>query len=163
MKHREGGNVVKDGRRGTVEERNAGVVRRVVEEIWNGGDLALADVLFAPDYVNHGGLIPGLVSGPEAIKISVALYGTAFPGFHITVEALIAVEEIVDLQWTAHPAPPDSRASLAPDSHRGMLQGTLRGRLVADQIAESWTTWDRVDVLQRLGTAPLEVGGRDDS
>ena len=55
--------------RATVTEHNAGLVRRAVEEIWNGGDLALADVLFAPDYVNHGGLIPDLVRGPEAIKV----------------------------------------------------------------------------------------------
>lgn len=47
---------------------NTGVVRRAVEQIWNHADLAVGDVLFAPRYVNSGGLIPDLVSGPEAIK-----------------------------------------------------------------------------------------------
>ncbi len=42
-------------------EHNMGLVRRVVEDVWNRGDLALADVLFAPTYVNHGSLIPDLV------------------------------------------------------------------------------------------------------
>ena len=51
-----------------------------VEAIWNRGALEAADALFAPDYVNHGGLIPDLVRGPEAIKVGVALYRTAFPG-----------------------------------------------------------------------------------
>ena len=61
------------------EAQNAALVRRAVEEIWNRGQLDLADVLFAADYVNHAGLIPDLVRGPEAIKISVAFYRTAFP------------------------------------------------------------------------------------
>lgn len=146
-----------------------GLVRRAVEEIWNQGDLALADVLFAPDYVNHGGLIPDLVRGPEAIKSGVALYRTAFPDLHITVEALAAREEMVDLRWTARgttPAPragsslapsrggdnlPAALARGAPTGPLGTLRGTTRSRLAAGQIAESWTSWDRVGVLQRLG------------
>lgn len=90
--------------RATVTESNTGLVQRAVEEIGNQGDLALADVLVAPDYVNHGGLIPDLVRGPEAITVGVALYRTTFPTFHITVEALAADGEMVELQWAARHA-----------------------------------------------------------
>jgi hypothetical protein len=69
-----------------VSERNKDLVRRAVEEIWNQGDLALADVLFTPTYVNHGDLIPDLIHGPEASKSGVALYRAAFPDFYLTVE-----------------------------------------------------------------------------
>src|ERR671931_626547 len=86
-------------------EQNAALVRRAIEEIWNGGDLDLADVLFAPDYVNHDGLIPDLVCGPEAIKISVALYRTAFPDLQISMEELITDGETVVLYWTARRTP----------------------------------------------------------
>ena len=158
MKHREGGTRVGDGRGRTAAERRAHVVRRAVEEIWNQGDLGLADVLFAPGYVNHGGLIPDLVCGPEAIKASVALYRAAFPGFYITVEALTAAGEMVDLQWTARPAPVDGRHPAAPDSGGGMLRGATRGRLAANQIAESWTTWDHLGVLRHLGIAASAEG-----
>jgi len=150
-------------RRETVAERGTGVVRRAVEEIWNQGDLGLADLLFAPTYVNHGGLIPDVVRGPEAIKVSVALYRTAFPGFHITVEAMRATGEIVDLRWTAHGGPPAGQAQDAPASHGDMLQGTTRGRIAANQIAESWTTWDREGVLRRLGIVPPEDDHVDDT
>jgi len=37
-------------------ERNVGLVRRAVEEIWNQGGLALTNALFTPSYVNHGDL-----------------------------------------------------------------------------------------------------------
>jgi hypothetical protein len=58
---------------------NAASVRRAVEEIGNRDQLDLADVLFAADYINHAGLIPDFVRGPEAITNSVALYRTVFP------------------------------------------------------------------------------------
>ena len=67
------------------------VVRRAVEEVWNQRDLDVADALFAPDYINHGGLIPDLVQGPEMIKISVALFRTAFPDFWITADDVISL------------------------------------------------------------------------
>ena len=131
-------------------ERNRGLVRRAVEEIWNQGHLALADVLFAPTYVNHGGLIPDLVRGPEAIKSGVALYRTAFPDFYLTVEALVAVEEMVDLAWAARRRPPTTRTDAGAPGWAGVLRGTIRSHCVADQIAESWTTWDRAGVLRSL-------------
>ena len=80
---------------------NARLVRQVIEEIWNG-DLELADQVFAPDYVNHGGLIPDLVRGPEAIKVSVALYRLAFPEFRVAVVDLLAQGQTVALRWAAH-------------------------------------------------------------
>jgi len=150
--HRGGGVTVRNGRRGTAEERGTELVRRVVEEIWNKGDIGLADMLFTPTYVNHGGLIPDLVFGPEAIKVSVAMYRTAFPEFHITMEALRATGEIVDLQWTAH------RDQVAPEDRGGVLHGTIRGRIATDQIAESWTTWDHEHILRYLGIFPPPDG-----
>jgi predicted SnoaL-like aldol condensation-catalyzing enzyme len=88
-----------------MQEHNTAVVRRVVEHIWNRGDLALADLLFAAGYVNHGGLIPDLVSGPEAIKLSVALFRTAFPAFHISIEDITAEGDTVKLHWAADNTP----------------------------------------------------------
>ena len=60
-------------------ERDAAGICRAIEAIWNGGDFTVADALFAPGYVNHGGLIRDLVRGPEALKVAVALYRAAFP------------------------------------------------------------------------------------
>jgi len=89
------------------ERRNGISVRQVIAEIWTLGHLEAADLLFAPTYVNHGGLVPDLVRGPEAIKISVALYRSAFPTLQITIESVVAEGELVELCWAAHCTPPD--------------------------------------------------------
>ncbi len=140
-------------------EHNMGLVRRVVEDVWNRGDLALADALIAPGYVNHGGLIPDVAHGPEAIKVAVALYRTAFPTFHLTVEALVAEGAMVELQWTARRDPP-ARADGGRATSQGTLRGATRSRLADDQIVESWMSWDRAAVLHDLERVPAEMDPR---
>jgi predicted ester cyclase len=135
-------------------ERSGALVRRVVEAIWNRGALEAADALFAPDYVNHGGLIPDLVRGPEAIKVSVAMYRAAFPDLHVAVDELVADGEMVVLRWTARGAPPGAPGGAAPPGRRDEVTGVTRSRLVGGRIAESWTSWDRAGALARLGLIP---------
>jgi len=121
---------------------HARLVRRVIEEIWNGGDLALADRLFAPDYVNHGGLIPDLVHGPEAIKVSVAVYRLAFPAFRVAVLDLVAEGQTVALRWTAHGVPDPAGGTDPPERDPDPLRGMTFGRLAGGQVVESWMCWE---------------------
>lgn len=102
---------------------NETLVRRAIEAIWNRGDLDAADQLFAAAYVNHYGLIADLVLGPEAIKISAALYHIAFPGLHISVEEVSTVEDTVVLRWTATTVPTDCVGAPLPRS-RSPSQGS---------------------------------------
>jgi hypothetical protein len=131
------------------EAQNAALVRRAVEEIWNRGKLDVADMLFAADYVNHAGLITDFVHGPEAIKISVAFYRTAFPNFYITMDELTEKRDAVLLRWTARSsaAPAGSAASATQHS----LKGIIVSRCAGGQIMESWIHWDQASVLEQLG------------
>jgi hypothetical protein len=139
------------------------LVRRAVEEIWNQGDLDLADTLFAPTYVNHGGLIPDLVCGPESIKIGVALFRTAFPRLHVDVVELTAEGKTVELRWSASSTPAEVRSDGGLSDRPQALTGTTLGRLSNGQIVESWTFWDRTDVLKRLEIVLPEPGMAPDA
>lgn len=126
------------------------LVRQAIEVIWNGGDLDAADELFAPGYVNHYGLIADLVLGPEAIKVSAALYRVAFPGLHVTVEEIKTVEDTVVLRWTARTGADRLRGGGGASKAKS-LTGTTRSRIADGKIIESWTEWDRIGVLRELG------------
>ena len=128
-------------------EHNGALVRRAVEAIWNRGELDAADVLFAPRYVNHGGLIPDLVRGPEAIKVAVALYRAAFPGLHVSVRSLRVEGDTVVLRWVARGGPAVAPRGGLPGGPGRRLTGVTRSHLVDGQIAESWTRWNRRDAL----------------
>jgi len=122
---------------------NEVLIRRVIDAIWNGGDLDVADELFASDYINHNGLIPDIVRGPEAIKISVALYRLAFPNLHIAVEELSIRGDLIVLRWTARRQCPGGLDGDTP-SNRRLLTGITRSRVNEGKIAESWTEWDQM-------------------
>lgn len=115
------------------------LVQLVIEDIWNRADTEMAGELFTADYVNHGGLIPDAIRGPEAIRFSVALYRRAFPALEITVDQLESSSEAMEVRWTAHDRP------LGPGDSPGAqacLRGITRCRVVDGRIAESWTVWN---------------------
>lgn len=124
------------------------IVQRAIDEIWNAGCIEIADELFAATYLNHGGLIPDLVPGPEGIKFSVALYRAAFPDLRISVDSLSAIKGTVDLRWTAR----TDTAGAVRAGHA--LTGETRSSVAGGQIVESWTTWDSTAALQTLGVFP---------
>ena len=128
------------------------LVQRVIDEIWNAGCIDLADQLFAANYVNHGGLIPDLVKGPEGVKFSVALYRAAFPDLHVSVDRLSAIDGKVQLHWSVWGTLLDARSGTAGAlSARHAFTGETMSSVVDGQIVESWTTWDSTAALQRLG------------
>jgi hypothetical protein len=129
---------------------NRAVVRRVIERIWNWGDLPAADHLFSTTYVNHGGLIPDIVHGPEAIKVSVAMYRLAFPGLSIRIERLEADADMVECSWTAYGVLRGATVTADHGRPRQILAGKTRSRLVHGQIEETWMTWDSEASLCRF-------------
>lgn len=135
---------------------NVALVYRVIEEIWNGRNLGVADALFAPAYVNHGGLISDLVRGPVAIKTSVAYYHTAFPDLHITVEHVIAKKDLTAVHWTARGVSPGHLTGIGGMEDQGTVTGMTLGRITGGKVVESWTSWDAAGALSRLGVAAVD-------
>ena len=127
----------------------------------------MADELFSAAYLNHGGLIPDLVLGPEAIKVGVALQRTAYPNLRVTVEHLMAEGEMVAIRWVARSRPRGGAIHPSLEGDDGALAGMTFCRLSAGKIAESWTNWDAGDILRKLiaatgrspdgGTVPWSV------
>ena len=56
-------------------EANKAIVRKYLE-LWDTGNLALADEVLAPHFVDH--LHPELAPGPESVKKEVAAFRAAF-------------------------------------------------------------------------------------
>ena len=136
-------------------ERNTAVVQNAVDGIWNRGDLAMADRLFAQSYVNHGGIISDLVRGPEAIKISVAVLRTAFPSLVVAIERLTADGDTVELCWAANSASNCGAGTGRHATPSTVLRGRTRSTLTDGKITESWTDWDHMEALRHLEVLPL--------
>lgn len=86
----------------TTEEMKA-FVRNHFEEFVNRKNLDIADVNFAPEFVDHGSDVPpGLSPGPEGAKQYVGAALKKFPDMHVEILDIIAEGDkvVVRNRWT---------------------------------------------------------------
>lgn len=128
--------------------------RRVVEEIINQGDLAVATQLISPDCVLHvlGGQS---VAGLTALRDWLALTLCIFPDFHAVVEDEIAEDARVVQRLTCYGTHqgdfPGSRATGEPVTF-GVIEISRAG---ADgKFTEHWSSIDVPTVLCLLSAPP---------
>jgi predicted SnoaL-like aldol condensation-catalyzing enzyme len=72
-------------------DTNKTVVERYFE-LWNSANLAIADEILAPNYVDHAHLE---VDGVESVKQSVVRVRETFPDFNITVDSILSEGDLV--------------------------------------------------------------------
>jgi len=79
-------------------EANKAVIRRHVEEVFNKGNLSVADEIISPEYVFQSPM--GEYKGPEGFKQMVASIRKACPDIHYTIDDMIAEGDKVAVLYT---------------------------------------------------------------
>src|SRR5215208_480501 len=112
-------------------EENKVVVRRLIEEVYNRGNLDIADELLAPDYVDHT-WPPGKYAGREGLKRSVAKQRAASSDLHIKIEEQIAEGDKV-VSWVISSGTHDRERflGLAPTGERMTMKHIFISRVAA--------------------------------
>jgi predicted ester cyclase len=77
-----------------VSEVNKAKVRRVYDEAFNKGNMAVIDELCAPGFVDHNPS-PGQAQGIAALKASLSEMRAAISGFALTVDHIVAEGDLV--------------------------------------------------------------------
>ena len=134
-------------------EANKALTRRLYEEVYNRGNVALVDELYAPDVELH---IAGILEdpfGPEPIKQLVSMTRMAFPSVHATVDDLIAAEDRVAAQVSFTGAFQGVGMGTSPRANLSWWRRTDVYRIVNGRIVEQWGDRDDFTMLQRLGVA----------
>jgi predicted ester cyclase len=128
--------------------------RRVVEEILNQGDLAVANELISPDCVHH---VPGgqPVPGLAALRDWLALTLSIFPDFHAIVEDEIAEDDRVVQRITCYGTHQGEFSGVRPTGRQAAFSSIEINRAGADgKFTEHGSLADLLDVLYRLGVTP---------
>ncbi len=81
-------------------EENKATVRRLIEEVWNQGNLAVFDELYAPNFIFHDPNLPR-VRTREDDKRWITETLNAYPDLHMTSEDMIAEGDRVVVRLTA--------------------------------------------------------------
>jgi steroid delta-isomerase-like uncharacterized protein len=135
----------------STEDNNA-KVRRIIEEVWNRGKLAVVDELVAPNCVFHD---PHTTfRGPEGIKRYVMMYRMAFPDVHFTIDDLIAEGERVVIRWTVTGTHTGELQGIAPTGKSVTVTGMVISRFARGKVEEDWINFDALGLMQQLGVVP---------
>ena len=136
-------------------EANKAIIRRLFEEAFDQGNLAVVDEIVAPDQVSSGpGALPGMPTGPEGNKMLIMTYRNAFPDLHFTVDEQIAEGDTVVTRWTAHGTHNGELAGLPATGKQATVVGLGVDRVLNGKIVESWGLFDQFGMLQQLGVIP---------
>ena len=130
------------------------LVRRELEEVYGAGDLDLVDEIVAAAFVGHDPALPEPIRGPAGVKDAVTLYRTAFPDLRLTIEMQVGEGELVVTQWTARGTHQGELFGIAPTGKQATVTGISIDRISDGKIAEDWTNWDTLGLLQQLGAVP---------
>ena len=140
-----------------MSEQNKAIVRRLFEELWNKGNLSVADQLFSPNYAHHDPSTPDFGRGPESERKRATLYRTAFPDLQLTIEDLLAEGETVMARWSCRGTHKGDLSGIAPTGKQFNISGVSIARLANGKLAEGWINWDAQGLMQQLGVVP-ELG-----
>ena len=141
-------------------EGNKAVARRWFEELFNAQNLDVADEITAQDSVNHDPLLTHLPSGPEGDKYVVNLYHGSFPDAQITIEDQIVQGDRVVTRWTGRGTHRVEFMGVPPSGNRVEIAGMTINRISGGMIAETWTIYDALGLMQQIGAMPSTEGGQ---
>jgi steroid delta-isomerase-like uncharacterized protein len=131
-------------------EENKAIFRRIVEEGFNKGNLAIVDELVATNHVNH----TDNVHGPEEYKQFINMYRTAFPDLHMTIEDQIAEGDKVVNRWTSRGTHKGELMGIPPTGKQTTVTGMYVARIIGGKIVEEWGNLDALGMMQQIGVVP---------
>jgi steroid delta-isomerase-like uncharacterized protein len=146
--------------RGTTEEtsvsteENKALARRWFEDLFNAGNLEVAEEIVAPDHVNHDPTLPDIPPGPEGQKQIVNLYRGAFTNAHISVEDQLAEGDRVVTRWTGSGTHQGELMGVAPTGNQVTITGLTINRISEGKIVESWSNYDALGMMRQIGAIP---------
>ena len=135
-------------------EANERASRKILKEVFGAGKYDLADDVIRADAIGHDPALPEPVKGPEGLKEAARGYRAAFPDLEMTINETVAEGDLVAIRWTAQGTHKGDLFGIAPTGKQATVTGITIDRYAGGKIAESWTNWDTLGLLQQLGAVP---------
>ena len=131
------------------------LISRIAEDIWNRGDIDVADDIMIADAKYHGPHMPNGVGVREDWKRAITMYRAAFPDSHVTYEELIITDDTVIGRWSATATHTGELPGLAPTGKHIVISGITIYRFSESKISEAWEQLDLLGMWQQLGVVNI--------
>jgi steroid delta-isomerase-like uncharacterized protein len=131
---------------------NEVLARRFFEELCNGRDDSVAAEIIAADYVAHGPQAPP-AEGPEGVKARISVYQDALDGYWDVQDIHSAGDRVV-VRWIGRGTHTGELMGVPATGATVAVDAITILRIASDKIAEEWTVWDALGLLQQVGAVP---------
>lgn len=142
-------------------EANKEAYRRLNQEAWSQGDLAVVDEIIAPGYVYHEPTL-GDMAGPEGLKQAIMVYRMAYPDLQFTIDETIAEGDLVAMRWTAAGTQSGELLGIPTTGLHTTSVGINIAQFKDGRIIEEWSSWDVMGLMQQLGVVSPPRPGPED-
>ena len=127
---------------------NEAIYRRLIEEGFNQGNLAVVDELFAPEAREHQ---RGSESGPDGAKKTITYLRSAFPDFTLTIDELVVAGDKVWARQKGGGTNLGRFAGHAPTGRKAFIDVIDVCRIEDGKIVEHWGVPDQLGMMMALG------------
>ena len=139
---------------GITEEEAKALLDRALE-IWNNGNLALVEDVFAPEIVARTSTFPEDIVGLEGIKSWVTFARTAFPDLNMTFDEVIVKGDKIAARFTFTGTNTGALSmpygELPPTGKKVQFSGLGIDRVQNGKITEEIVVYNVLDMMLQLG------------
>jgi len=135
--------------------------RRLIEEAFGKGNLAVFDELCDPGYRDHD---PVMGDGDlRQAKERCKAYRSAFPDLKPTVLGACSEGDTAVLHWRMTGTHRGELMGIKPTGASCTAEGISISRFRNGKVVEDWVQWDALGLMRQLGASPgmqASTGGR---
>ena len=131
---------------------NRALMERFIEEVWNRGNLEVADEIFHPQAFSPSA--PNLPPGAEGVKAIATMFRNAFPDFWMEIEYMVAEDDRVAARFRQGGTHKGELMGIAPTGKQVSWTETGILRVADGKVVESWYDVDMIGLMQQLGVIP---------
>lgn len=133
-----------------MSEQNREFAYRWFDEVWNKGREDAIEELCNPDVIVHGFPQAGSDTDREGFKEGFRTFHSAFSGFRVSVDDVLAEGDKLAVRWTARMDHTGDGFGFPATGVPVAIEGMSFMRLRNGRVAEGWNSYDLTRVTQQL-------------
>lgn len=131
--------------------RNKSVHKRVIEELWNAGNVDIVDEHLHPQLRSR---LRGEGFGPTEVKEVVREFRAAFPDLRVEVDSQVAEDDTLVSFSTFTGTHQGVFRGVAPSGNSVTMRTACQTRFQDNKVIEETVLFDQLDLMKQLGVEP---------
>lgn len=147
--------IIAESKAELADEAKKALADRFHMDVFQRGDLDVADEILTGDFVLNGpGYPPEWCRGPAGTKLLARAIITALPDRRITHDETICEGDLVCIRWSMTGTHAGDLLGVPPSERKVKVTGFDLFRMANGRIAELWQNWDQLGLMQQIGAVP---------